>query len=86
MLKIDVFIGSHKRDVFVEVPEYPDTWSLLSALGGSLSIFTGLSFIALVEILELTVDLAWVGGKKIKSRLRMRRRRAVKRLSPIQDA
>ena len=41
-----------------ENPEYT-LWTFLSALGGSFSLFIGLSFIQLFEVAELVVKLFW---------------------------
>ena len=41
--------------------EFPDSFSFLSMLGGTISLFLGMSFIALFELLEFFIRL-WVSG------------------------
>ena len=40
-----------------EIKEYPSVFNLLNSLGGALSLWLGISFIALFEIVELVVRL-----------------------------
>ena len=72
---MNVFVESQNRDILEEVPKYPDAWSFLSALGGSMSIFMGLSFISLVEIVELLIAIVWQWIRKIGNKLVERIRR-----------
>ena len=49
------------RDMHVrkveEIKEYPSVFNLLNSLGGALSLWLGISFIALFEIVELVVRI-----------------------------
>ena len=40
-----------------EIKEYPSVFNLLNSLGGALSLWLGISFIALFEIVELVARL-----------------------------
>ena len=59
MFQVKVFY----RDLYVkkveEIAEFPSPLSLMNSLGGALSLWLGISFIALFEIVELFIRLAY---------------------------
>ena len=43
--------------LFEETPKFPNWASKLSTLGGAISIYMGLSFIMIFEVLEAALDI-----------------------------
>ncbi|TRY76498.1 hypothetical protein TCAL_15986, partial [Tigriopus californicus] len=56
LLRLDFYFSSQSRTVIEENPVYPDFFSLFSNLGGALSLWMGISFLALVEVIEVIID------------------------------
>lgn len=56
LLRLDFYFASQSRIVIKEDPVYPDLFSLFTNLGGALSLWMGISFLALMEILEVVFD------------------------------
>lgn len=70
LMKVDVYFSSKNRLVTAQVPKYSGVWDHLGALGGSMSIFMGLSFVAVAEIAEAAVDAMWGAGAAAMARRR----------------
>lgn len=57
LIHLDIFFTSTRKTVIEEDPKFPDPLSLFSNLGGALSIWMGISFVMVVEWMELIVDV-----------------------------
>ena len=55
--QVKVFYRDMNVKKVEEIKEYPSVFNLLNSLGGALSLWLGISFIALFEIVELVVRL-----------------------------
>ena len=57
MCKLKVYYATSKVTKMAEEPVYPSVFDLFINLGGALSLWMGLSFIMVVEVVEIIVDL-----------------------------
>ncbi|XP_059082581.1 degenerin mec-10-like isoform X2 [Tigriopus californicus] len=56
LLRLDFYFSSQSRIVIEELPVYADLFSLFANLGGALSLWMGISFLALIEVIEVVID------------------------------
>ena len=60
LLKLEIFFSKLSATTFSENPTYPNLDSIMTDLGGALSLWTGLSFLVLGECVEFLLDIfAW---------------------------
>ena len=59
LLRLVVKFSGEPTTTITETPVYPNPLTLLSTLGGALSIWMGMSFMMIIEGLELIMDLAF---------------------------
>jgi hypothetical protein len=57
LLKLEVYLTSTQKFVIEEKPVYPNVLSLFTNLGGALSVWMGVSFIMMLEVIEWILDL-----------------------------
>ena len=55
-ISVTIYFGSFDVRTISEIPIY-SFWGFLSTLGGALSLFLGLTFIQLFEVIELVIKL-----------------------------
>lgn len=55
-ISVTIYFGTFDVTTIQEVPQY-NFWGFLSTLGGAFSLFLGLTFIQLLEVVELIFKL-----------------------------
>ena len=56
-LRFDLYFSTSQQTLVKEDKLYPNIYSLFSSLGGALSLWMGLSFVIVVEAIEVGIDL-----------------------------
>ncbi len=61
LAKVIVYYRSSKTTQTMQVPKYKNIFDLLTALGGSMSVWIGVSLVSLIELAEAFLDtlLEW---------------------------
>ena len=54
LAKVDVFFRTKNEQILRQVPKYSSVLDFASTLGGSMSVFMGISIILSVEVIEMT--------------------------------
>ena len=55
-LQLKVYFGSKSVEQVLEMPKY-NVFTFLSSLGGAISVYLGMSFIVIFELLEIVLRL-----------------------------
>ena len=55
--QVSIYFSDFKVKTVVENEEFPTVWSFLSTLGGAVSLYLGISLIAVFELLELFIRI-----------------------------
>lgn len=63
LLKIDIFFRSKGRQVVAEIAKYESHDTFLTDLGGSMSIYMGLSFVVVIEVVIAGCEMTAAGAK-----------------------
>ena len=56
LAKVRIYFKSRNRREIKMEPEFPNIYSYIVVIGGSLSVYMGFSFVSILEIMELIYD------------------------------